>query len=34
MRNDLGAKFPGASVLVLAQKFPRHNYHTMSQKYY
>jgi hypothetical protein len=31
MRNDLGAEFPGDRFILLAQKCPRHNYHTMSQ---
>ena len=33
MRNDLGAEFPGDIFIFSAQQSPRHNYHTMSQKY-
>ena len=33
MRNDLGAEFPGINFIFSAQQSPRHNYHTMSQKY-
>ena len=31
MRNDLGADFPGAILIFLAQQSPTHYYHTMSQ---
>jgi hypothetical protein len=31
MRNDLGAEFPGDSLILLAQQCPTHYYHTMSQ---
>jgi hypothetical protein len=31
MRNDLGAGFPGAILILLAQQSPTHYYHTMSQ---
>jgi|EP01047_Picozoa_sp_COSAG01_P064562 hypothetical protein len=32
MRNDLGAEFPGAIVILLAQQCPIYYYHTMRQK--
>eukprot|EP01047_Picozoa_sp_COSAG01_P007753 COSAG01_NODE_297_length_19258_cov_8.905110_13_plen_32_part_00 len=31
MRNFFPAVFPGDKFILLAQKCPRHNYHTMSQ---
>jgi hypothetical protein len=33
MRNDLGAEFLGAHLILLAQQCPIYNCHTMSQKY-